>query len=219
MQGRGIRISPMSSSEQARPTVRVVPAAPADRERAAGVLAEAFATDEHTIGLLPAGDRPARLRRMFSGSVTGALRAGGHVWLAEDPVDRQLLGVALWYGPGASTSVARRAGALAGALRTHGGRIGDALVTEAAAGRHRPQVPHWYLAAIGIATDAQGRGAASALIRHRLAAADAGGHGTYLESSKTANVPIYERYGFAEISTIPARGTAPLIGMWRPAQL
>lgn len=207
----------MSGSDSTDRGVRIVPATPADRERAAAILAEAFATDEHTLGLLPPDDRPARLQRMFSGSVAGALSAGGQAWLAEDADDRQLLGVALWYGPGSSSSLLARAGSLVGAMRTHGGRLPDALATEVSAGRHRPRVPHWYLGAIGIASAARGRGAASALIRDRLAVADAGGHGTYLESSKTANVPIYQRYGFSEISTIPARGTAPLIGMWRPA--
>lgn len=182
------------------------------------MLAAAFATDEHTVGLLPPGDRPRRLTAMFTHSVSETLRAGGHVWLAKDADDERLLGVAVWQAPGESRGPLSQVRSLMGHVGVYGARSLDAAVTYRTADAHRPSVPHWHLALIGTDPAARGRGAASALIRHRLAVADARGHGTYLESSSPANVPIYERYGFAEIGAIPARGTAPLIGMWRPAE-
>lgn len=199
------------------PGLVIIPAAPADRDRAARVLAAAFSADEHIVGLLPADDRATRLRRMFALSVSGTLRAGGHVWLAKDAADGGVLGVAVWQAPGESRGPLSRVRSTAGYLRVYGRRFRDAGITDRAAEEHRPRVPHWYLAVIGTDPAARGRGAASALIRHRLAVADAHGRGAYLESSTPDNVPIYQRYGFAEISTIPARGTSPLIGMWRPA--
>lgn len=206
----------MSQPEQTVRPVAVVPAAPADRDRAARVLAAAFATDAHTVGLLPHRDTDAQLFAMFSASVTERLRTGGQVWLARDPADGRVLGVAMWEAPGEKGSMPARLRSVVAALRVHRGRICDAMGTNRLADRHRPRVPHWYLAVIGTDPAARGRGAASALIRHRLGAADARGHGTYLESSTPDNVPIYQRYGFSEIATVPARGTTPLIGMWRP---
>lgn len=207
----------MSDSAQTGPGVVIVPASPADSPRAARVLAAAFATDVHTVGLLPDGDAVTLLTRMFSRSVAEKLRGGGHVWLAKSPSDGRVLGVAMWESPGERQRLAARLRTGAASLRVYRGRIRDAVLTGRLADHHRPRVPHWYLAVIGTDPAAQGRGAASALIRHRLEAADAHGHGTYLESSSPDNVPIYRRYGFTEIGTVPARGTTPLIGMWRPA--
>lgn len=198
--------------------VVVLPASWADRDSAARVLAEAFAQDEHTVGLLPADDRPRRLIDMFTLNVSETLRAGGHVWLARDSHDARLLGAAVWHAPGESRGPLSEVREAAAYLRIYGSRCRDAVTTYRMADAHRPRVPHWYLAVIGSSPDARGRGVGSALIRHRLAVADARGQGTYLESSSPANVPIYQRYGFAEIGPIPARGTAPLIGMWRPAR-
>lgn len=208
----------MSESTKSGRDVRVLPASPADRADAARLLAEAFSTDAHTVGLLPARGRERRLNSMFSLSISDTLRAGGHVWLARDADDDRLLGVAVWQAPGETRGTLSELGSAAGYLRVYGRRIRDAAVTYRVADEHRPRVPHWYLAAIGTDPSARGRGAASALIRHRLAAADARGHGTYLESSSPVNVPVYQRYGFVELGTIPARGTAPLIGMWRASE-
>lgn len=207
----------MSETLRADRGVVVLPASWADRDSAARVLAEAFAEDEHTVGLLPAGDRHRRLVAMFTLSVSETLRAGGHVWLARDIDDGRLLGAAVWQAPGESRGPLSEVREAASYIRIYGPRFRDAVTTYRTADAHRPRVPHWYLAEIGASPDARGRGVASALIRHRLAVADARGYGMYLESSSPANVPIYQRFGFGEIGPIPARGTAPLIGMWRPA--
>lgn len=208
----------MNQSVKPGRAVEILPASPADREDAARVLAAAFAADEHTVGLLPTGDRHRRLTSMFSLSVSETLRAGGHVWLARDPDDDRLLGVAVWQAPGESRGVLSEVRSGVAHLRVHGRRLLDAALTQRVADAHRPRVPHWYLAVIGTDPDARGRGVGSALIRHRLTVADARGYGTYLESSSPANVPVYRRYGFTEVGTIPSRGTTPLIGMWRPAR-
>ena len=45
---------------------------------------------------------------------------------------------------------------------------------------------------------------------------DAAGMPAYLESSKKANVPFYQRFGFEVIEKIvPAKGCPPLWLMWR----
>ncbi len=81
----------------------------------------------------------------------------------------------------------------------------------------KPREPHFYLFTIGVVPEAQGKGLGGALLRSGLARADAAGMPTYLESSKWANVPIYQRYGF-ELRDEPdlPDGCPPMYPMWRP---
>lgn len=195
------------------------PASQADAAEAARVLAGAFADDPHITGLLPRSGREGRMEQMFRHEVLANLRHGGHVYLATEAGDsaQDPLGVAYWGAPGESSGLLESIREAASTLRIYGGRTADALRTYREAEHHRPKAPHWYLKVIGASPQARGRGVGSALIRQGLEQADRAGVGVYLESSKPGNVPIYARYGFAEISEIPAHGTTPLIGMWRPA--
>lgn len=86
---------------------------------------------------------------------------------------------------------------------------------ETAAG-HTPGEPHWSLALIGAAPAAQGTGQGAALLRSGLAQADAAGAPVYLESSKAANLPVYEHFGFRVREEFALPGGGPLLwGMWR----
>jgi len=84
--------------------------------------------------------------------------------------------------------------------------------------RGRPEEPHWYLAAIGTRPEARGRGAASALLAKHLAACDAEGLPTYLESSNAANLPLYKRHGFELLREMAFEGSPPIWPMLRPAR-
>lgn len=57
--------------------------------------------------------------------------------------------------------------------------------------------PHWYLWTIAVDPGHQHKGHASALMRSVLTRADRSGEVCYLETQNPANVPLYERYGFA----------------------
>ncbi len=59
--------------------------------------------------------------------------------------------------------------------------------------------PHWYLAAIGVEPEYQGRGLGGALMQPILQRADAAGLACYLETHRESNVRLYQRNGF-EIS-------------------
>jgi ribosomal protein S18 acetylase RimI-like enzyme len=75
---------------------------------------------------------------------------------------------------------------------------------------------HLYLVFLGVAPDAQGRGLGGALLRDRLAEADAAGVPAYLEASSSRNLPLYERHGFrvtGDPITLP--DGPPLWPMWR----
>ncbi|MDT9591551.1 GNAT family N-acetyltransferase [Nocardioides zeae] len=199
-----------------RPDVTIFPAARADRDRTAAVLAAAFATDPHTVAMLPPGDQDGRLRRMFTAMFDEAMAAGGDVHVAADAASGDLLGVGVWDAPGASVPTLASLRSVPAHVRVFGRRIVDAARSEHAAHLHRPQVPHWYLRLLGTTPAARGRGVAGALLADRFAAADAARVGCYLESSTQANVPFYERHGFVVRGEVPAYGTTPAIGMWRP---
>ena len=78
--------------------------------------------------------------------------------------------------------------------------------------RAHPLEPHWYLAVLGTDPRHQGRGVGSALLAPILARCDAERVPAYLESSKRANVPFYERHGFRVLGELAIRG-GPVI--WR----
>ncbi|MFI0263080.1 GNAT family N-acetyltransferase [Streptomyces sp. NPDC017056] len=84
-----------------------------------------------------------------------------------------------------------------------------------AAAKHTPTEPHWYLAVIGADPAAQGQGHGAALLRSGLAKADAAGLPAYLESSKLANLPVYEHFGFTVREEIQLPGGGPVLWSMR----
>lgn len=75
-------------------------------------------------------------------------------------------------------------------------------------GKWHPDVPHWYLFAIGVDPDHQSEGLGSTLMEHMLPKSDADGALAYLESSNPRNVPFYLRHGF-EVMEVVQVGTSP----------
>ncbi|MFH9424243.1 GNAT family N-acetyltransferase [Streptomyces sp. NPDC017529] len=84
-----------------------------------------------------------------------------------------------------------------------------------AAAEHSPTEPHWYLAVIGADPAAQGQGHGAALLRSGLAKADAAGLPAYLESSKPANLPVYEHFGFTVREEVQLPGGGPVLWSMR----
>ncbi len=64
---------------------------------------------------------------------------------------------------------------------------------------------HWFLQAIGVAPQFQGKGYSGRLLRRMLARIDEAGLPCYLETLEEQNVGLYEHFGFAVIeeSAIP----------------
>jgi GNAT superfamily N-acetyltransferase len=96
-----------------------------------------------------------------------------------------------------------------------GRRMRDAMRFLASMERHRPRDPHWYLAILGTDPAQQGRGLGTAVLEPILRRCDANGLGAYLESSKEANVPWYERHGFELTEVLEHPGGPSLWLMWR----
>ena len=61
----------------------------------------------------------------------------------------------------------------------------------------------------------QGNGVGRALITAVTDRCDTTGIGAYLESSKAANVPYYERFGFVVTGEIQVADSPTLYAMWR----
>jgi GNAT superfamily N-acetyltransferase len=79
-----------------------------------------------------------------------------------------------------------------------------------------PKEPHWYLMAVGVVPEAQGRGRGAALLRPVLERCDAERTPAYLEASTADNARLYERLGFEswdEVEALPGVRVRP---MWRP---
>jgi ribosomal protein S18 acetylase RimI-like enzyme len=192
----------------------------ADRERVVDCLTAAFATDPvmSWIGRRDA-KRDAGRRAMF-GFLVGKLGLpGGEVWTADDHST-----AALWISPERADmklpwwEEVRLFPTIVSFTGVTGLSRVDAF--RKAAEKHHPKTkPHFYLMTIGVDPKFQGQGLGSALLEANLAAIDAKGLPTYLESSNEKNVPLYRRHGYQVINEFrPVPDGPPLWGMWREAK-
>ena len=169
-------------------------------------LARAFHDDPVTSWALPSDTRrPVQSRRFF--------RERLRTLLPEEMVfcDEQRRGAAIWAPHDRWRSsvgellrmriVNRRTPAfLAGAVRVE---------------RAHPSEPHYYLAILGVAPEAQGEGLGSQLLQPMLERCDREGVAAYLESSKERNVTFYERHGFRVTGELTFPRGPKLWLMWR----
>lgn len=188
-------------------------AEPSDMVPIGRALARAFHDDPVMAWMF--GDRDAargrRLDRFMRSEARRHHRHGGLVLTTEGH-----RGAALWDPPGqwrtTWADVVRSAPVLLPAV---GPRIPRALRGLRLVEGAHPREPHWYLAVLGTDPSHQGRGVGTALVRPVLDRCDAEGLGAYLESSKPANVPYYERLGFRVTGEVDMPGGPPVWPMWR----
>jgi GNAT superfamily N-acetyltransferase len=201
-----------ATSEQA-----VRPATVADVKPLATVMARAFYDEPPFIWMLPdPATRLKRARQFFATLTRGEALAHGGVDVAR--TGSQIAGAAIWLPPGYWTpGTAEQLRTLPGFARAFGRRLGAAAALATAMARAHPREPHWYLYAIGVDPARQGTGLGGALLRSRLDQCDRDGLPAYLESSKAANVPLYQHFGFQPTGNpeLP-EGAPPLTAMWRP---
>lgn len=84
-------------------------------------------------------------------------------------------------------------------------------------GEGHPDVPHWYLPAMGVDPIHQGLGIGSSVMDHSLARCSQTCGLAYLESTNPANVPFYQRHGFKVVGEIRIHGSPVLTRMLRTA--
>jgi ribosomal protein S18 acetylase RimI-like enzyme len=190
----------------------------ADAASVATVIADAFDDDPIMRFIVPARDYRTRLTRLFRMELAGFLRLGS-TWVAVD--GDEILGAALWAPPDRwKQSPIDMARVIIPAMRVFGTSIRHGLAAFGALEKAHPErPPHWYLATIGTAAEHQGRGVGGALLRQVLDRCDRDLEPAYLESSKSENVPYYERFGFEVTGDIVLPDGGPTaIAMWRDPQ-
>ncbi len=193
------------------PTARRATAA--DLPVLARTLARAFDDDPVAAWACPpATARPRMLDRFYAVRLAQLLRED-EVW-----TDPGCEAAALWAPPGRWRTTLRDDLALARGFVTPRllGRL--PLVFHGLTGverGHPATPPHWYLAILGTAPRAQGRGLGSAVLAPVLARCDEDGVGAYLESSKERNVAFYARHGFRVTRELRLPRGPRLWAMWR----
>ena len=189
------------------PTLRRAEAS--DHAAVVRVLARAFDRDPVANYML----RHDGLERAFGAFFRHAVLPHREAWIAGDA-----LGVALWTPPGQWSTSGFRLLAMGPALLAAVGAtraLARARAAQRVQDRH-PAKPHWYLFAIGVDPEHQGRGVGSALLRGVLERCDASREPAYLEASTETNARLYERHGFAVTEEVRMAADAPPIWlMWR----
>lgn len=201
----------------ARGEIAIRAAARGDAGLIAGILAEAFA-DDPVMNWTFGGAKS--FHTVFQELARGVYLKDGFAHLGEDSVTGGRAAT-LWLPTGVEirlpmTNELR----IAASALFHNGvsSIRRALATAAVLEKHHPDEPHYYLFAVGVSKNGQGKGLGGRLIREGLKRADEEGAPAYLENSNPKNTPLYERLGFQTIAPLPLPvGAPPLLGMLRPA--
>lgn len=182
---------------------------PADIERAADVISQAFMEDPLCTFMLP--NQKTRYRTLLKFfRLYGELNIkNGCGYGAGEP----LQGVAYWLSPDQDDlSISLKSSGKLLTLLFSGYTTGylrarqvvkqtDQLHQKYAAERH------YYLDNIGVLASARGQGHASRLIRPFLAQADEQGVITYTDTVTRSNVALYEHFGFECVEEAPIAGT------------
>jgi GNAT superfamily N-acetyltransferase len=192
------------------------PAAKPDIPSLSAIFADAFDDDPPFVWALPDPvTRRRRLTRIFGTMFRH--EPAGRVEIATR--DDEILGGALWLPPDHWNETVRAITAMPGFLRGFGRRISYGSMMMDASKKVHPTEPHWHLTVVAVARTAQGTGVGARLIRRGLARCDSAKLPAYLESTKTANVPLYEHFGFERTGKLPLPTGAPdMITMWRPGR-
>jgi len=201
----------MSSAEQS-PRV----AGPEDVDDVVRILVGAFAEDPAWSWAFPdASQRSAQHAQLWRHLVRGAMRYRS-VWLTEGGA-----ATSVWIPPGGSELTPEDAEALESMvvdlLGPGAGRVLGAF--EEFERAHPRDEPHWFLTLLGTDPQQRGKGHGLALLAANLRVVDEAGLPAYLEASNAANVPLYQRYGFAVHGSFRMpEGGPEVVTMWRDAR-
>jgi ribosomal protein S18 acetylase RimI-like enzyme len=180
-----------------------IPLATGEKTTVSNSLANAFADDPLYRRIFPNTDERFQVLRSLFGAVVGYSHRYGHVYTTPS-----VEGAACWLTPGntkvtfwrmlrtglAFQRVMTRLPAAARQQLLDALAFSDEIHHRLLPGHHMDD--HWYLWALGVSPDCQGRGIGSALIQPALTQADHDGALCYLETMNERNVSFYLRWGF-----------------------
>jgi GNAT superfamily N-acetyltransferase len=195
-----------------RPAATARRAGAEERAELSSTLAAAFYDDPVLGWLLPdEAVREDRLRRFFAIELRDMGFARGTVWTCDDHA-----GAAICMPPGAWRLPARVAVAHGSAFaRAFGRRLPLAAALQATMDLRHERRAHWYVLAVGVRPEHQGRGLGSALLAPTLERCDREGLLAYLEASSERSAALYERLGFEHVRELRVAGSPPLWLMLR----
>jgi ribosomal protein S18 acetylase RimI-like enzyme len=189
-------------------TVRL--AGPDDAEEVGRVIADGFVADPVMTWVFAPPDQDLKLRAFFGFLAAEAYVPMGATWVLPGAA-------AVWTPPDAPPwpdDRGQRFLALLGRVCTPDDLSRLSALDAAMAASH-PEPPYWYLSTVAVATEAQGAGLGTALLRQSLGPVDAAGLPAYLESTNPRNVSLYERHGFRATGRIELPDGPSMTGMWR----
>jgi len=185
---------------------------PGDVDRAARVLARAFAWHEPwgDWAMPDRTDREERIYDRFRWDLLERFIPYGECWTIGAGT-----ATTMWIPPGVAELASRRSesdyatyGELADEMRA-----GDELIASL-----KPSTEHWYLDTIATDPDLHGQGLGGRLLDHDLAVRDAAGDACALDTHTAENVGFYGRRGFEVIGEGPLGEGIDVYMMFRPAQ-
>jgi ribosomal protein S18 acetylase RimI-like enzyme len=181
------------------------------------VMARAF-DDDPIANFFAAQDekRQDRIRNMMAVGLRKLTMPYNETYTTED-----LLGAAQWTPPGKwKLGMLQQIFLIPSMVRTTSvRRLPKVMGGLAAIEKKHPHEPHFYLLALGVEPEYQGRGVGTSLMRPVLERCDRERIPAYLESSKERNVPLYERNGFRVTEEMVVPNGGPKIWlMWRDPQ-
>jgi ribosomal protein S18 acetylase RimI-like enzyme len=169
-------------------------ASPADLDRAAAVLGEAFADYAWTRWTVDADDHVERITMLQRVALQHYGFAFGQVWVSG--VAARVQSVAVWMDSAVAVppTVHERLTSVIADLE--GARHAASVAAAQELQAWRPEQRHYYLATVGTLPGMQGRGLARAALGPVLQAADDEGVCAFLETSSPSNVDFYDKLGF-----------------------
>ena len=172
-------------------------ATPDDIDAVVAVEAAAFADYPHWVWVEPDPAARAVAVAAFYGADLPPLVALGATDVVED--GGAVVAAAVWCRSGdlAGDWGADALGALAPPVAA---RLATALALMQG---NAPTEPHRYLDVLAVDPARQGAGLGTRAVAAGLARADAEGAPCYLETARSANLPLYHRLGFETVSTAP----------------
>lgn len=177
---------------------------PAGRASEAGkLLAASHAHYPVFASLLPNPRTRRRVLARFMGAAARDAATHAHALMAT--LNDTVVGVALWMSPGTFPPSGARKSRMAPAMVAVSAMAPRAMAALGQAGSeleraHEPG-PSWYLEALGVHPDLQGRGIGRQLLLPPLRLADADGIPCHLHTSDPGNIAYYERFGFETVET------------------
>jgi ribosomal protein S18 acetylase RimI-like enzyme len=186
-------------------------AGPADTPMVSSLLAAALMDTDVATWLVPDRRERVHIYRNYFALVTPWFVEHGTVYLTDD-------------GGAAATWASVQHGPFAPDIADYDTRLAHACGT--ATGRfvqldlamhdaHPGQVPHEYLAFLGVDRDTRNAGIGNALLAHHHRHLDQAGTPAYLEATGERNAKLYARNGYQLGTPYPIADGPPLHPMWR----